>query len=131
VAADLFVDLLVPQGDRMKSTRHSLAWVGLALGILAIAISTGAGYSAAAKSCGMEVELSALIAFGCLALAFVGALIAVPAWRSNGQRQIDASPSQGEPIGLVAAVSLWSVLLFMLMIALQAVAGLIISGCQI
>jgi hypothetical protein len=115
----------------MKSTRHSMAWAGLALGILAIAISTGAGYSAAGKSCGMEVGLSALIAFGCLALAFVGALIIVPAWRSRGRPQMHTSPSQAEPIGLVAAVSLWSVLLFMVMIALQAAAGLIISGCQI
>jgi uncharacterized membrane protein YhaH (DUF805 family) len=114
----------------MKLARHSFAWVGLAVGILAIAISTGAGYSAAGKSCGMEVGLSALIAFACLALAFVGALIAVPAWRAHGRPQIDASPRQAEPIGLVAAVSLWSVLLFMVMIALQAAAGLIISGCQ-
>jgi hypothetical protein len=115
----------------MRPTRYGLAWTGFALGVLAIAVSTGAGYHAAAKSCGMELGLSAIIAFGCLALAFAGALIAIPAWRAHGRPKIDSSPSQAEPIGLVAAVTIGSALLFVVTIGLQAAGGLIISGCQV
>jgi hypothetical protein len=115
----------------MNAARRGFAWAGLTLSVVAIAISTEVGYSAAAKSCGMQVGVSAVTALACLALALVAGFVSVAAWRYHGQLSIDEPPSGAKPVGLIASISLGSSLLFTIMIALQLAASFIVSGCQI
>jgi len=106
-----------------------VSWAGLALGVVAVAVSTQAGYSLADQSCGTPPTILLLIAAGALILAMTGGLLSARAWRGRGRPVLDETPQSARPSGMMAAINVLAALLFSLVILLQGGASLIISGC--
>jgi hypothetical protein len=113
----------------MTRDRPGVAWSGLALGVLAVAVSTEAGYSLAYRTCGTSPTLLLLIAAGALIVALTGGLLSARAWRGRGRPGLDEAPERARPSGMMAGIGALASLLFSLVILLQGAAGLIISGC--
>jgi hypothetical protein len=113
----------------MTRDRPGVSWAGLALGVLAVAVSTQAGYSLAYRTCGAPPTLLLLIGAGALILAIAGGVLSARAWRGRERPGLDEAAQGGSPSGMMAGIGVLAVLLFSLVILMQGAASLIISGC--
>jgi hypothetical protein len=113
----------------MTHDRPTVALAGLALGVLAVAVNTQAGYSLAYLTCANSPAPLLLITVGALLLATTAGLLSARAWRRRGRPGFRVAAHGASPNGMMAAISVLAVLLFSLVIILQGAASLIISGC--
>jgi hypothetical protein len=96
-------------------------WAGLAAGPASWAVSTQANYAVAPATCGRHLAATAILSAILALIAFVAAALSYAAWRET----------QGAPTArFIAGLGMWSGLMFGAVIAMQGVAGLILSGCE-
>ena len=114
------------RSGRRSSSLQSLA--GLVLGPGAWAISTQANYVLAGLQCGWRVYPTPFVGLALALLALGGGVLSWRAWQ--------AAPAEREPQRsreterFLAGLSLLSALLFASVILLQAIAGLVFTGCE-
>jgi hypothetical protein len=105
------------------------AIAGLLAGSLAWGASTEVNMALATRFCTQSLWVTWLIALVCIALSLAGGLLSWRAFRLTPQLEgIDDSRS-GQPRRAMSGISIALAVLFGLVILLQAVGSLFISGC--
>ncbi|HEY0440982.1 MAG TPA: hypothetical protein VGD36_12985 [Xanthobacteraceae bacterium] len=110
--------------------RRGVSWAGLAAGPAAWAISTQGNYAYALWLCGRRTNLVPYDTAALIVLALLGGLLSWRAWRTSDAAGELIRQANGRPHHLLAALGVFSSLLFASVIAMQGVAGLLLTGCE-
>ena len=130
MAANLRADLLVSQVGRLMAPPKQAPLIGLLVGAAAWAISTQLSYSLVSISCDSAAALVIVIGTICMTVAIVGGALSLPASSALERPAVQVGGGDARPRRFFALISALAALIFTLAILLQAVASLIISGCQ-
>lgn len=104
---------------------------GLWVGALSWATSTQLNYSLVTWVCSSGVRLTPWTAWALAVLALIGAGISTYAFRHRRQRLEAQTPQAGTPHEMLAVIGMGAGVLFALVIVMQGVAGLFLSGCEL
>ena len=104
---------------------------GLWIGALSWATSTQLNYSLVSWVCSSGVRLTPWIAWGLAVLALSGAGISAHAFTHRRQRIETQTPQAGTPHEMRSVIGIGAGVLFALIIIMQGVAGLFLTGCEL
>jgi hypothetical protein len=110
--------------------RNGIDWAGLAAGPGAWALSTQGNYSIVAWACGRPLNPVPPLALLLVLVALMGALLSWRAWHVSGADRALLFEENGKPHAFLALLSALTAVLFAAVIAMQGVAGLILTGCE-
>lgn len=113
----------------MSARRPMMPWAGLAAGPGAWAAHTQIAYALAPWTCGHKINLVAPLAALSVIVALAGAAISWRAWHILPQQGPLDAPVSEQPKRFVAAMGTGLGFLFALVILMQGVASLVLSGC--
>lgn len=108
---------------------RGLSWAGLAAGPGAWAVSTQGNYALAAPQCLMGVYPVPWFALLLAIVALAGSVMSLLAYRRTMLDPADGARKPRTEV-FVSLLSLGLSLLFMVVILLQAYAGLVFTGCE-
>jgi hypothetical protein len=115
----------------MKHLLHvGVSWAGLAVAPAAWALSTQGNYTLANWTCGRWPNLVVFVALALALSALIGGVLSWRAWRSSGAGAEILLHADDRPHAFLALLSAGLALLFAAVILMQAVAGLVLSGCE-
>jgi hypothetical protein len=103
---------------------------GLWIGALAWATSTELNYSLISWVCSSGIRLTPWTAAALAVLAMAGAGISAFAFLHRRQHLETAKPGAGTPHEMLAVIGMGAGVLFALIIAMQGVAGVFLTGCE-
>jgi hypothetical protein len=113
-----------------QRTGHFAASAGIWIGAFAWAVSTQLNYSLVPWVCASGVPIIPWIGAGLAVLALVGVFLSWRAFARRAQRLETETPAAGTPHEMLALISIGSGILFAVIIALQGVAPLFLTGCE-
>lgn len=99
-------------------------WAGLA-GPFAWAVQTELGLALSGRTCGYKTNVILMLAAACMIAALSGAWIS---WRAGRTPRL-IEGTQGNPRRFIAGISAALGLLFAIVILMQGIASLFLSGC--
>jgi hypothetical protein len=111
----------------MSTSRHAIAlanWAGLLVAGLAWAVNTQFGQILPYVDCQREARFSAAVS---LVGAVAAALACLVSWRSAAR---PATAATARTAAFVASMSAMAGLVFAFALSMQAVASLVLSGCE-
>ena len=103
---------------------------GIWIGALAWATSTQLNYSLVPWVCASGVRITLWIAAALAIIALLGAGVSTYAFRNRRERLETDTPQAGTPHEMLAALGIAIGILFALIISMQGVAGLFLTGCE-
>jgi len=104
---------------------------GLWVGALSWATSTQLNYSLITWVCSSGVRLTPWTASALAVLALIGASVSAFAFMHRDQRLETQTPQAGTPHEMLAVIGIGAGVLFALIIVMQGVAGLFLTGCEL
>jgi hypothetical protein len=111
-------------------SQGGIPWAGLAAGPAAWAASTQLNYVLASWSCSNLSRLVPLIAAGLAVVAITGAAVSAASWRPRPVPPNGSVECDGAPRRFLAGMSVALGVLFAVVILMQGVAGVILTGCE-
>jgi hypothetical protein len=114
----------------LHTLRNGIDWAGLAVGPSAWALSTQGNYSLASWVCHWHVNAVPPIALLLIIAALAGSALSWRAWRNSNAGGEILIEQNGRPRAFLALMSALLAVLFAAVIAMQGVAGLILTGCE-
>ena len=103
---------------------------GLWVGALAWATSTQLNYSLVPWVCSSGIRITPWTAAGLAFVALVGVAVSAHAFRHRQQPLETATPKGGTPHDMLAIIGMVAGVLFTLIIVMQGLAGLFLTGCE-
>ena len=113
----------------MEWRTASVPWAGLAVGPAAWGLNTQLNYSLAPWSCGHSFNVIAPISAVLAIAAVAGAFVSWRAWMTIPAQASIEAPESAQPHRFLAGIGLGLCALFGVVIAMQGLASLILSGC--
>jgi hypothetical protein len=112
---------------------HLTRWsssAGLWIGALAWATSTQLNYALVPWVCSTGNRITPWIAAALAIVALVGVGVSWSAFMHRRRHLLSARPTAGTPHGMLAVIGMGAGTLFALIIVMQGVAGLFLTGCE-
>jgi hypothetical protein len=103
---------------------------GLWIGALSWATSTQLNYALVSWVCSSGVRITPFIAGALAVVALLGAAISGVAFRRRRERIETQTPAAGTPHEMLAVIGIIAGVLFALIILMQGLAGLFLTGCE-
>jgi hypothetical protein len=115
---------------QLKAIADKLPAAGFGIGAIAWATSTELNYALVPKVCVTHWPLIPFAAVALAVLAAFGLVLSAMAWRKDRPLPSPERPEAGVPHKLLAGIGILAGVLFTIIIIMQGLASLFLSGCE-